>query len=227
MIYGYARVSTADQAPELQVTALKGAGCEQVVIEHASGGKRERPELQSLLSRLVAEDVLIVWKLDRLSRSLVDLLWILDRITEAGAGFRSVTESIDTTTAAGRMLLMMLGAFAEFEREMIRERTRAGLEAAKKKGRLLGRRPKLTPEQQAMVVELLTAGRGQREVARLFGVSQRTIGRIWRRNNTPRVSASQEPASDCPSKDLPGEGQKRTLVPRPGEVMEVTGVCAP
>lgn len=216
MIYGYARVSTADQAPELQVTALEGAGCESVVIEHASGGKRERPELQGLLDRLVAGDVVVVWKLDRLSRSLVDLLWILERVEKAGAGFRSVTESIDTTTAAGRMLLMMLGAFAEFEREMIRERTRAGLEVAKKKGRLLGRRPKLTPEQQAMVIELVAAGRGQREVARLLGVSQKTISRIWRRHNTTQVSDSPEPTSDGTSKDLPGEGQKRSFVTHKG-----------
>ena len=212
MIYGYARVSTADQVPELQVTALERAGCESVVIEHASGGKRKRPELQGLLECLTVGDVVVVWKLDRLSRSLVDLLWILERIKKAGAGFRSVTESIDTTTAAGRMLLMMLGAFAEFEREMIRERTRAGLEAAKKKGRILGRRPKLTPEQQAMVVELLTAERGQREVARLLGVSQKTISRIWRRHNTTQVSDSPERASDSQVEDLPGEGHKRSLM---------------
>ena len=216
MIYGYARVSTTEQAPGLQVGALEAAGCEEVIVERASGGKRDRPELQRLLSRLADGDVLVVWKLDRLSRSLKDLLWLLERIEQAGAGFRSVTESIDTTTAAGRMLMQMLGAFAEFERAMIQERTRAGLEAAKKKGRLLGRRPKLTPEQQAMVVELLTTGRGQREVARLFGVSQRTIGRIWRRNNTPRVSASPEPTSDCLPKNLPGEGQKRTVMTHRG-----------
>ncbi|MDG1483926.1 MAG: recombinase family protein [Myxococcota bacterium] len=216
MIYGYARVSTADQAPELQVAALERAGCEEVVTEHASGGKRERPVLQGLLGQLTTGDVVVVWKLDRLSRSLVDLLWILERIEQAGAGFRSVTESIDTTTAAGRMLLMMLGAFAEFEREMIRERTRAGLEVAKKKGRLLGRRPKLTPEQQAMVVELITAGRGQREVARLLGVSQKTISRIWRRNNTTQVSDSPERASDSQVKNLPGEGHKRSLMTHRG-----------
>ena len=216
MIYGYARVSTADQAPALQVMALERAGCEHVSTEHASGGKRERPELQALLDRLSGGDVVVVWKLDRLSRSLVDLLWILERIKKAGAGFRSVTESIDTTTAAGRMLLMMLGAFAEFEREMIRERTRAGLEAAKKKGRILGRRPKLTPEQQTMVIELLTAGRGQREVARLLGVSQKTISRIWCRHNTTQVSDSPETASDSQVKDSPGEGHKPSLMTHVG-----------
>ena len=210
MIYGYARVSTADQAPELQVTALEGAGCESVVIEHASGGKRARPELLSLLERLETGDTVVVWKLDRLGRSVADLLWILDRITQVGAGFRSVTEAIDTTTAAGRMQMRLLAVFAEFERAMIRERTLAGLEAAKRKGRLLGRRPKLTPEQQTMVVELLIAGRGQREVARLLGVSQKTISRIWRRNNTTQVSDSSERASDSQVEDLPGEGQKRS-----------------
>ena len=216
MIYGYARVSTADQAPELQVASLEGAGCGEVVIEHASGGKRERPELQRLLDRLACGDVLVVWKLDRLSRSLKDLLWILDRVEDAEAGFRSVTESIDTTTPAGRMMMQLLGAFAEFEREMIRERTRAGLEAARRKGRILGRRPKLTPEQQAMVVELLTAERGQREVARLLGVSQKTISRIWRRHNTTQVSDSPDPTSERSRSDSPSEGQNRSFVTHKG-----------
>lgn len=182
MIYGYARVSTTDQDPGLQVAALEGRDCESVVTDHASGGTRNRPGLERLLCELSEGDVVVVWKLDRLSRSLVDLLWILDRITEAGAGFRSVTESIDTTTAAGRMMMQMLGAFAEFEREMIRERTLAGLEAAKKKGRRLGRRFSLTKTQEAEVIRQLKAGRTQREVAELFGVSPSTVSRAWKRH---------------------------------------------
>ncbi|MFT5682844.1 MAG: DNA invertase Pin-like site-specific DNA recombinase [Myxococcota bacterium] len=215
-VYGYARVSTTDQDPTLQVASLEGRGCTKVVIDRASGGTRNRPGLEQLLSELGEEDVFVVWKLDRLSRSLVDLLWILDRISEAGAGFRTVTEAIDTTTAAGRMMMQMLGAFAEFEREMIRERTLAGLEAAKKRGQILGRRPKLTPEQQTMVSELLTAGRGQREVARLFGVGQKTISRIWQRHKATQVCDSQEAASDSPAAGLPNEGHKRTSVNHPG-----------
>ncbi len=182
MIYGYARVSTADQDPGLQESALEGRGCERVVTDHASGGTRNRPGLEELLDELCEGDVVVVWKLDRLSRSLVDLLWILDRITEAGAGFRSVTEAIDTTTAAGRMMMQMLGAFAEFEREMIRERTRAGLEAARKKGQRLGRRFRFTRTQEAEVIRQLKAGRTQREVAELFGVSPSTVSRTWKRH---------------------------------------------
>ncbi len=195
MIYGYARVSTTDQDPALQTEALSGAGCVEVVTDHASGGTRERPGLTGLLERLVAGDVVVVWKLDRLSRSLVDLLWILDRISGAGAGFRSVTESIDTTTPAGRMMMQMLGAFAEFERAMIRERTLAGLQAAKKKGRHLGRRAQLNHEQAAMVIELLLSGRSQREVGRLFGVGKTTIYRIWKHHISGQGFGAPDPAS--------------------------------
>ncbi|MFT5685109.1 MAG: DNA invertase Pin-like site-specific DNA recombinase [Myxococcota bacterium] len=180
MIYGYARVSTVDQDPTLQVSALESAGCVGVVTEHASGGKRDRPELLALLERLKAGDSVVVWKLDRLSRSLVDLLWILERIKKAGAGFRSVTEAIDTTTPAGRMMMQMLGAFAEFERSMIRERTLAGLEAARARGSHLGRRAKLTPAQKRHACELLEQGRSQRAVAGLLGVGKSTISRVWR-----------------------------------------------
>ncbi|MFT5685908.1 MAG: DNA invertase Pin-like site-specific DNA recombinase, partial [Myxococcota bacterium] len=206
------RVSTADQAPALQVTALEAAGCEHVVTEHASGGKRERPELQALLSRLAVGDVVVVWKLDRLSRSLKDLLWILERVEDAGAGFHSVTESINTTTPAGRMLMQMLGAFAEFERAMIRERTLAGLEAAKRKGRRLGPRFKLTTEQQDMVIELLEGGRSQREVARLFGVGQATISRLWQRRATNQVYESRQPTSERHEPDTSEANHKRTSV---------------
>jgi DNA invertase Pin-like site-specific DNA recombinase len=217
MIYGYARVSTADQDPALQEAALSGAGCLEVVTDHASGGTRTRPGLTGLLDRLVAGDVVVVWKLDRLSRSLVDLLWILDRISGAGAGFRSVTESIDTTTPAGRMVTQMLGAFAEFERAMIRERTLAGLEAAKRKGRHLGRRAQLNHEQAAMVIELLQSGRSQREVGRLFGVGKTTIYRVWKRHISGQGFGAPDPASDrdatqtaeAPRKG-PSAGQGRT-----------------
>src|SRR5690349_11652645 len=118
MLLGYARVSKVDeQDPAAQVAALKGAGCERVYEERASGARWDRPEFHRLLDHLRAGDVLVVWKLDRLSRSLKDLLHIMERIHGAGAGFRSVTEAVDTTTAAGRMLMQMVGAFAEFERE--------------------------------------------------------------------------------------------------------------
>src|SRR5262249_23215740 len=131
MIFGYARVSKAEeQDTRMQETVLRAAGVEKVFAEQASGGQWDRPALHRMLDQLRTGDVVVVWKLDRLSRSLKDLLRIMERIEQLGAGFRSLTEAIDTTTPAGRMLMQMVGSFAEFERAMIRERTRAGLAAA-------------------------------------------------------------------------------------------------
>src|SRR5512142_2278914 len=132
-------------------TALKAAGVERLFEEHASGGRWDRPELHRALDQLRIGDIFVVWKLDRLSRSLKDLLHIIEQIESVGAGFRSLTEAIDTTSSAGRMLMQMLGSFAEFERAMIRERTRAGLVTARKEGRVGGRRPKLTQRQRAEI----------------------------------------------------------------------------
>lgn len=176
---GYARVSKAEgQDLASQLTALEGAGCQRIYEEKASGGRWDRPELHRLLDRLGSGDILTVWKLDRLSRSLKDLLLILDRVEKAGAGFRSITENIDSTTASGRMMMQMLGAFAEFERAMVRERTQAGLRSAREQGRRGGRQPKLTPQQQAEVLTMLTAGRSAAEVGRIFRVHRATISRI-------------------------------------------------
>lgn len=133
-------------------------GCESIFEEKASGGRWDRPELQKLIGQLRKDDVVVVWKLDRLSRSLKDLLMLMEKIEQAGAGFRSLTESIDTTTPAGRIMMQMIGSFAEFEREMLRERTRNGLEAARKQGRIGGRRPKLNPDQRKEIVRLVTSG---------------------------------------------------------------------
>ncbi len=114
MLIGYARVSTDDQDTAPQAAALKTAGCERIFREKASGGRWDRPELHRLLDQLRKGDVLVVWKLDRLSRSLRDVLTIMERLGEAGAGFRSLTEAIDTTTPAGRMTMQMVGAFADY-----------------------------------------------------------------------------------------------------------------
>ena len=176
MLIGYARVSTGDQDTAAQVAALKAAGCELIFREKASGGRWDRPELHELLAQLRKGDALVVCKLDRLSRSLRDVLTLMERIQERKAGFRSLTESIDTTTAAGRMMMQMVGAFAEFERAMLKERTRAGLEAARKEGRIGGRRPKLKPHQQQEIVRLVTKGnKTAADMARLFGVHPATI----------------------------------------------------
>jgi DNA invertase Pin-like site-specific DNA recombinase len=179
MKFGYARVSTQDQDTQTQVSSLKSAGCESVFKETASGGRWDRPELHRLLGQLRVGDVVVVWKLDRLSRSLKDLLMILERIDSSGAAFVSVTESIDTSTAAGRMMMQMVGSFAEFERAMLRERTKSGLDAARKEGRIGGRRPKLTKRQQEEIVSLVTAGKKTgAEAARLFQVHPSTISRL-------------------------------------------------
>ena len=140
MLIGYARVSTDDQDTAAQVAALKAGGCERIYREKASGGRWDRPELHRLLDQMRKGDVLVVWKLDRLSRSLRDVLTIMERLRDSGAGFRSLTEAIDTTTAAGRMMMQMVGVFAEFERAMLKERTKAGLDAAREEGRIGGRR---------------------------------------------------------------------------------------
>lgn len=178
-LLGYARVSKAeDQDTSLQIEALEAAGCRRIFEERASGGRWDRPELHRLLDRLGPGDVLVVWKLDRLSRSLKDLLVILDRIAKLGAGFRSLTENIDGTTPSGRMMMHMLGSFAEFERELVRKRTQAGLRSARAQGRRGGRQPKLTAPQQSEVLAMLAAGRSAADVARLFRVHRATIGRI-------------------------------------------------
>src|SRR5216684_1815338 len=182
MLIGYARVSTNDQETATQVAALKAAGCERIYREKASGGRWDRPELHRLLDQLRKGDVLVVWKLDRLSRSLRDVLAIMERLVETEAGFRSVTEAIDTTTPAGRMMMQMVGAFAEFERAMLRERTKAGLDSARREGRIGGRRPKLSPQQQAEIRRMVAKGdKTAADAARLFRIHPATVSRLLAR----------------------------------------------
>lgn len=180
MLLGYARVSTSDdQSTTAQARALRDAGCDRVFEEVASGGRWDRPELQRLLDHLRPGDTLVVWKLDRLSRSLRDALTIMERVESAGAGFRSLTEAVDTTTPAGRMMAHMIGAFAEFERSMIRERTAAGLRQARLEGRVGGRRSKLTARQRQEIAESVLSGRRTAaDMARLYQVSQPTVSRV-------------------------------------------------
>lgn len=180
MLIGYARVSKVDdQSNALQAKALKAVGCQRVFEEAASGGRWDRPILHEMLRQLREGDVVVVWKLDRLSRSLKDLLHLMERIKEADAGFRSLTEAIDTTTPAGRMMMQMVGSFAEFERAMIRERTSAGLALARAEGRVGGRRRKLTERQRGEIAESVLSGRkSAAEMARLYKVSQPTVSRI-------------------------------------------------
>ena len=190
MRIGYARVST--QEHQLQITALKENGCELIFQEKASGGRWDRPELHRLLGQLRKGDIVTVWKLDRLSRSLKDLLLTLEKIEEAGADFQSLTEAIDTSTPAGRMMMQIVGSFAEFERAMLRERTRNGLEAARLEGRVGGRRPKLTPQQQKEIISLVTSGQKTgADAARLFQVHPSTVVRLLARTQQKILNRDQ------------------------------------
>ena len=178
MILGYARVSTFGQSLDAQTDGLTAAGAERIFAETASGAVRARPELDRLLDQLRGGDVVMVTKYDRLARSLPDLLDIVARIRGAGAGFRSLAEDIDTTTPAGRLIFHVFASIAEFERDRIAERTREGLEAARKRGRIGGRPPALSPAQKAEVRRMRDQLRPLPEIAALFKVSVKTIRRV-------------------------------------------------
>ena len=180
MLIGYARVSKGDeQSNKAQARALADAGCARVFEEKASGGRWDRPELHRMLDQLREGDTVVVWKLDRLSRSLKDVLHLMDRIAASGAGFQSLTEAIDTTTPAGRMMMQMVGSFAEFERAMIRERTSAGLAQARVEGRVGGRRRKLDAHKRREIAESVLSGRKTgADMARLYDISEPTVSRI-------------------------------------------------
>lgn len=181
MLIGYARVSTQVQDNAIQIEALKKSGCEMIFEETISGGRWDRPKLQELLNYIRKGDTIVVWKLDRLSRSLKDLLFIMEQIENKETGFKSLTESIDTTTSAGKMMMQMVGVFAEFERNMLKERTKKGLEYAKKQGRVGGRKPKLKPIQIQEIIQLHAAGKLAPELSQLFNVHQATIYRILKK----------------------------------------------
>ena len=196
MQIGYARISRGDhQDLSPQIATLRAAGCDIIHEEEASGGDSNRPRLAAAIDNLRHGDVLVVYKLDRLGRSLRDLLFTLERIEQAGAGFRSVTEAIDTTTAAGRLMAGMLAVFAEFERELIRERTLHGLANARKAGRHIGRKPKLRPAQRAEIIRMVEEGRGTlAHVAGLFDVSTATVKRVLQAHRAQAATVDHHPA---------------------------------
>jgi DNA invertase Pin-like site-specific DNA recombinase len=178
MLLGYARVSTEDQCLDAQIDALITAGAEVMYTEQLNGALRSRPELNRLLGYLRNGDVVVVTKYDRLARSLRDLLDIVAEIELKGAGFRSLSESIDTTTPAGRLIFHVFASIAQFERELISERTREGLKAARRRGRVGGRPPALTDLQKSEVRRMRDhEGRSVSEIAALFGVSSQTVRR--------------------------------------------------
>lgn len=190
-VYGYARVSTTEQNTAAQLAAFKRAGIVEVVQEKRSGaGVSRRPELLALLARLRPGDVLVVYKLDRLSRSLRDLCRLLESLEHAGVSFRSLTESIDTSSPAGRMFFHMLGAFAEFERAMIRERCAAGFAAAKQRGQTFGRARSMEPKTEKRLVKMYLTGRyTMRSLADHFGVHTSSVKRAIYRVTKPGHSS--------------------------------------
>jgi len=179
MNIGYARVSTLDQNLDLQMQALRKAGCKKIFREKVSGGSQERPEYQRMLDQLRLGDTVIVWRLDRLARSTRDLLETMETIREAGARFQSISEPwANTTTHAGKLIMTVFAGIAEFERDLIRERTSAGREAARRRGTNLGRPRKLNTEQRKLARRLIDEGQSVREIADTFSVHTATIYRL-------------------------------------------------
>ena len=177
-LIGYARISTTDQDPALQLDALEAVGCIKVFSDTASGVLDRRPELDRMLDQLRDGDTVVVWRLDRLGRSLKHLITLVEDLETKGVGFRSLTEAIDTTTAGGKLVFQIFGAMAEFERSIIKERTMAGLEAARARGRKGGRPTVMTPEKIKMARDLYDSKQYTVEsIANELGVSRKTVYR--------------------------------------------------
>jgi DNA invertase Pin-like site-specific DNA recombinase len=172
---GYARVSTQDQDPALQLDALRAAGCVRTFEDRASGARADRPGLRQALDHVRDGDVLVVWKLDRLGRSLPHLIETVSRLEQRGVGFRSITEAIDTTTSSGRLVFHLFGALGQFERDLIRERTRAGLDAAAARGRKGGRRAVVTAEKLERARAIIAKGLTVREAATRLKVGKTAL----------------------------------------------------
>lgn len=178
MLIGYARVSTQEQDPALQLDALHAGGCEKVYTEQASGAQRERPQLQAALDYMRGGDTLVVWKLDRLARSLRQLIDTIEHLQRRTIGLRSLTEAVDTTTSGGTLVFHLFAALAEFERAMIRERTQSGLQAARRRGRRGGRPPALTAQDLTAARALLRdPAITVEQVAQRLGVAPSTLYR--------------------------------------------------
>jgi DNA invertase Pin-like site-specific DNA recombinase len=191
MLIGYARVSTEDQNLAMQLDALRAAGCEKIFRdEGVSGSETDRAELNKALAALAAGDVLVVWKLDRLGRSLAHLMQIVTRLGAEAVGFRSLSEAIDTTTASGRLLFHVVGAIAEFERNLISERTSAGMAAARARGQHLGRERKMTEADIAWAYDAIASGTmTPRAAAASMRISISTLYRALRRSGDAHVGA--------------------------------------
>ncbi|MBV9132035.1 MAG: recombinase family protein [Chloroflexi bacterium] len=180
-LLGYARVSTTDQNPDLQLDALKAASCYRVFVDTASGALDDRPQLAKVLDQLRPGDTLVVWKLDRLGRSLRHLIDTVAELQRRDVGFRSLQENIDTTSPGGKLIFHIFGALAEFERDLIRQRTLAGLAAARARGRAGGRPSTMTPTKLTLARQLYDSREHTlAEIARTLGVSRASIYRHLR-----------------------------------------------
>ncbi len=194
-LIGYARVSTVEQSLDLQIAALQAAGCSKIISDQGlSGADFHRPGLRKALRQLQGGDMLVVWRLDRLGRSLIDLIETVNRLSRRGCEFRSLTESIDTASSGGRLLFHVMGAMAEFERSIISERTKAGMEAARVRGSQIGRRPSMTTEQIdaariAIEIDLKSVG----DVASTYGVHPKTLARRLR--DSVKLTRSRQASS--------------------------------
>lgn len=177
MRIGYVRVSTTDQSTALQVDALNATRCDRIFEDKLSGAASCRPGLKAALDTMTAGDTLVVWRLDRLGRSLSDLIELVAGLQARGCDFLSLTEAIDTRSAGGKLVFHIFGAIAEFERRLIAERTRAGLEAARSRGIRLGRKPKLTAAQIREASRLIRSGESVESIAEQFGVGRSTLYR--------------------------------------------------
>jgi DNA invertase Pin-like site-specific DNA recombinase len=176
MLIGYARVSTQEQNLDLQRDALEVAGCERIYSDQVSGSVERQQDLESALEMLREGDTLVVWRLDRLGRSLKHLIELIGELEERGVGFKSLQENIDTTSSSGRLVFHVFGALAEFERNLIRERTRAGLAAARSRGRKGGRPKKLDAKKQTLAVKLYQEKRHPvEEICQMLGISKPTL----------------------------------------------------
>jgi DNA invertase Pin-like site-specific DNA recombinase len=186
-LLGYARVSTTDQHPDLQIDALTAAGCYRVFVDRASGARTDRPQLTAVLDQLRPGDTLVVWKLDRLGRSLRHLVDTVTGLADRGVGFRSLREQVDTTTPGGKLVFHVFAALAEFERDLVRERTTAGLAAARARGRTGGRPSVMTPAKLAVARQLYASGEHTvAAIAATLGVSRASIYRHLQSAGTDR-----------------------------------------
>jgi DNA invertase Pin-like site-specific DNA recombinase len=177
MLIGYARVSTQDQNLELQLNALKKIGCKKFYQDQISGAKNNRPGLQLALEVLRKGDTLVVWKLDRLGRTVKGLVDLVNKLHQNGTHFKSITDNVDTSTPSGRFFFHIMASLAQMERELVAERTRAGLAAAKAQGRIGGRKRKMTKSKMESAKKLLASGTLPKDVARNLGVSIPTLYR--------------------------------------------------